>query len=142
MGTTGNQPSWRRCASPRWCSCAPVNCAALAGKKFDVEGKEPVWRIPAERMKMREPHIVPLSTQAAELLQWLQPITGPKGLLFPSLRSKTRPISDNTLNACLRRLGYAKNEMTAHGFRAVASTLLTEQGFADTVIELQLLIIA
>src|SRR5690606_31816040 len=100
-------------------------------EEFDLKGKEPVWRIPAERMKMREPHIVPLSAQSVELLQWLLPITGPKGLLFPSLRSSSRPISDNTLNACLRRLGYAKDEMTAHGFRAVASTLLTEQGFSD-----------
>jgi integrase len=107
-------------------------------EEFDLKGKEPVWRIPAERMKMGEPHIVPLSAQSVKLLQWLLPITGPEGLLFPSLRSKARPISDNTLNACLRRLGYAKDEMTAHGFRAVASTLLTEQGFADHVIELQL----
>jgi integrase len=89
-------------------------------------------------MKMREAHVVPLSRQAVEHLQVLQPITGPNGLLFPSLITGARPISENTLNAALRRLGYGNNEMTAHGFRAMASTCLNEQGFAPDVIELQL----
>jgi integrase len=106
--------------------------------EFDLEAKEPTWRIPAERMKMKEPHIVPLSTQAIEILRWLHPITGDAELLFPSLRSKTRPISENTLNAALRRLGFAKDEVTAHGLRATSSTCLTEQGFDDGLIELQL----
>jgi integrase len=107
-------------------------------EEFDLEAEEPVWRIPAERMKMGDPHIVPLARQALTILKGLHGLTGPDGLLFPSLRSKTRPISDNTLNAALRRLGYAKDQMTAHGFRAMASTCLTEQGLADGVIELQL----
>lgn len=107
-------------------------------EEFDLDGKQPEWRIPGERMKMGEPHIVPLSSQAVALLRDLHPITGPDGLLFPSLRSSARPISNNSLNAALRRLGYSKAEATAHGFRTTASTLLNEQGFSPDVIELQL----
>lgn len=73
-----------------------------------------------------------------ELLEELHPVTGPTGYLFPSLRTATRPISENTVNAALRRLGYSKDEMTGHGFRAIASTLLNEQGLPPDVIELQL----
>jgi integrase len=116
----------------------PGELRAARWEEFDLEGKEPTWRIPGERMKMREQHIVPLSTQAVALLNQLWPITGPRGYLFPSLRTGARPISENTLNAALRRLGYSKDEMTAHGFRAMASTCLNEQGFAPDVIELQL----
>lgn len=107
-------------------------------EEFDFDNEQPVWRIPSERMKMRDPHVVPLSRQAVAILTELRDLTGPDGLVFPSLRSRTRPISDNTLNAALRRLGYAKDQMTAHGFRAMASACLTEQGFADAIIELQL----
>lgn len=96
------------------------------------------WRIPAERMNAREPHLVPLSRQALELLRRLRPITGQGRYLFPSLRSATRPISDNTINAALRRLGYSGEEMTAHGFRSMASTALNEQGWHPDLIELQL----
>jgi integrase len=105
-------------------------------REFDLEAAE--WRIPAERMKMGAPHIVPLSEQALAILRELQLLTGRGRYLFPSLRSSGRPISENTLGAALRRLGYSKDEMTAHGFRAMASTLLNEQGFAPDVIELQL----
>ena len=107
-------------------------------EEFTLEGGEPLWRIPAERTKMRVEHLVPLSRQAVELLRRLEPITGPRGYLFPSLRTGARPISENTLNAALRRLGYDKETMTTHGFRAMASTSLNEQGFAPDVIELQL----
>jgi integrase len=79
-------------------------------------------------MKMREQHVVPLSRQAIELLRELFAFTGTRHILFPSVRSSTRPISENTLNAALRRLGYSKDEMTSHGFRAMASTCLNEQG--------------
>ena len=106
--------------------------------EFDLDGKEPTWRIPGERMKMGEEHLVPLSNQAVAILRELQSLTGSDELLFPSLRTKIRPISSNTVNAALRRLGYAKEEMTGHGFRSMASTLLNEQGFAPDVIELQL----
>ena len=107
-------------------------------EEFDLDAKEPIWRVPAERMKMREEHLVPLSAQAVEILKKLHFITGPGGLCFPGLRSGARPISNNSLNAALRRLGFAKDEQTAHGFRALASTLLNEQGYAPDVIELQL----
>lgn len=86
------------------------------------------WRIPATKMKMRRPHRVPLAPQAVAILRELQEKTGGSKFLFPSVRSWHRPISDNTLNAALRRLGYDKTEMTIHGLRATASTLLNECG--------------
>jgi integrase len=87
-----------------------------------------LWTIPAEKMKMRKPHHVPLSVQAATVLREVHQATGPSGYVFPSTRTRARPMSDNTLNAALRRLGYTSDEMTAHGFRAMASTLLNESG--------------
>lgn len=107
-------------------------------EQFDLKGKNPEWRIPFRLMKMREYHVVPLSTQAVELLEALLPITGPHGLLFPSLRAGNRPMSNNTINAALRRLGYASEDVCGHGFRTTASTLLNEQGYPPDVIELQL----
>ncbi len=104
--------------------------------EFDLNGAE--WRIPETRMKAGEPLLVPLSRQVLELLRRLQPITGHGRYLFPSLRSATRPISDNTVNAALRRLGYSSEEMTGHGFRSMASTALNEQGWHPDLIELQL----
>jgi integrase len=103
-----------------------------------LEGESPEWRIPAERMKMKEEHIVPLSRQAIGILKELQTFTGRGTFLFPSIRTSQRPISDNTLNAALRRLGFSKDEMTTHGFRATASTMLNESGVAPDLIELQL----
>jgi integrase len=99
---------------------------------------EPQWRIPAERMKMGEQHIVPLSAQAIAILRELYAITGPDGFLFPSARSKARCMSENTINAALRGMGYGKDEMTAHGFRHMASTLLHERGYKSEWIERQL----
>lgn len=96
------------------------------------------WRIPGGRMKMREAHIVPLARQAREILPDLLPLTGRSRYVFPSLRSKDRPMSENTVNGALRRLGYGHEEMTGHGFRAMASTFLNEQGWHPDVIELQL----
>ena len=104
--------------------------------EFDLEKAE--WRIPAARMKMREQHIVPLSMQTLAILRELQPSTGRFQLVFPSVRSRIRPISDNTVNAALRRLGYTKDEITGHGFRSMASTLLNEQGWNRDAIERQL----
>ena len=102
----------------------------------EVSLDEAVWRIPAERTKMRREHLVPLPTQALAILRQLHALTGKGGLLFPSIRSAHRPMSDNTLNAALRRLGYGKDEVTAHGFRATASTLLNESGrFSSDAIE-------
>ena len=87
-----------------------------------------IWTIPAARTKMRRPHRVPLASQVVELLLALQLLSGGRALLFPGVRSSSRPISDNTLNVALRRLGYAKDEVTAHGFRASASSLLNKSG--------------
>lgn len=114
----------------------PGELRSAQWSEFDLDSAE--WRIPAERMKMREAHIVPLASRAVELLRELHTFTGRGKYLFPSLRSNDRPISENTLNAALRRLGYTKDEMTAHGFRAMASTCLNEQGFPPDVIERQL----
>ena len=102
----------------------------------EVSFEEAVWRIPAERTKMRREHLVPLPRQALAILTDLHKLTGKGDLLFPSIRSAHRPMSDNTLNAALRRLGYGKDEVTAHGFRATASTLLNESGrFSADAIE-------
>jgi len=106
--------------------------------EFDLDGHEPQWRIPAEKMKMRAQHLVPLSSQAVALLRELQPVTGRGHYVFPSLRGGSRPMSENTVNAALRRLGYSTDEMTGHGFRSLASTCLNEQGYHPDLIELQL----
>ncbi len=97
-----------------------------------------MWKIPAKKMKMRTPHMVPLSTQSVTILREIEPLTGLGRYVFPSLRSSERPMSDNTILAALRRMGYAKEEMTGHGFRAMASTILHEQGWESDVIERQL----
>jgi len=96
------------------------------------------WRIPAEKMKMRIMHIVPLSKQAIEILRELRSLTGDGKYLFPSVRGSKRPMSENTVLGALRRLGYTGNEMTGHGFRSMASTLLNEQGWNPDAIERQL----
>jgi integrase len=95
-------------------------------EEFDLDAG--VWNIPAGKMKMGKAHHVPLSKQAITILTQLHAATGPTGYAFPSIRTRTRPMSENTLNAALRRLGYTSGEMTAHGFRAMASTLLNESG--------------
>lgn len=105
-------------------------------EEVDFEAAE--WRIPASKMKMREAHVVPLSSQALAILEELQPLTGRGRYLFPGLRTAGEPMSENTINAALRRLGYDKETMTGHGFRAMASTRLNEMGWAPDVIERQL----
>jgi integrase len=96
------------------------------------------WRIPAAKMKMRVQHIVPLSRQALAVLEELRPLTGSGRFVFPSERTSERPLSENTVTAALRRLGYTKEEMTGHGFRSMASTLLNELGWNRDAIERQL----
>jgi integrase len=106
-------------------------------KEFDIPNA--VWNISAEKMKMDRPHKVPLSRQAIAVIEGLSPITGGSRYLFPQIRSWHRPISDGTLNAALRRLDYRKDQMTAHGFRSTASTLLNEsRQFSGDAIERQL----
>lgn len=94
--------------------------------EFDLETK--VWSIPAARMKMRRPHQVPLPAQAIVLLQELRELNGSSEFLFPSIRSPKRPMSENTMNAALRIMGFTGDEVTSHGFRATFSTLANESG--------------
>ena len=114
----------------------PGELRAAEWSEFDLDRSE--WRIPAERMKMREAYIVPLARQALEILREVHKRTGEGRFVFPAIGKRERPLSENTLNAALRRLGYAKDEMTAHGFRSIASTLLNEEGWHPDLIELQL----
>ena len=93
-------------------------------KEIDLGKAE--WNIPAERMKMRTPHLVPLSRQALEILKELHPLTGRGTYLFPSPRTNQRPMSDNAVLSALRRMGIPKDEMSGHGFRAMARTVLDE----------------
>lgn len=122
----------------------PGELRAAEWPEFDLDAAE--WRIPATKMKMRQAHIVPLSAQVVEILRTLQPLTGggipakpdaPR-YVFPGARSRLRPMSNNTVNAALRRIGYTGEQMTAHGFRATARTLLAELGWLPDAIERQL----
>lgn len=113
-------------------------------REFDLEAAE--WAIPSERIKRTKqqkasglPHLVPLSRQAVEVLKDLYPVTGHGKYVFPSLRTGERPMSDNAVLSALRRMGFPKDEMTGHGFRAMARTLLAERLDVDeAVIEAQL----
>lgn len=102
----------------------------------DIDGD--LWKIPAERMKMKRHHWVPLSRQAMELLDGLREISKRSKYLFPAARDRKRPMSDATVNAAIRRLGYRKDELTGHGFRSMFSTVANENGWAPDVIERQL----
>jgi integrase len=104
----------------------------------EIDFKAAEWRIPAERMKMREQHIVPLSRQAIAILNELEPLTGPDGYIFPQPRDPDRPISENTLNVALQACGYDRGQASPHGFRTSASTMLNEKGFNADWIERQL----
>ena len=122
--------------------CSPVTLAALLiaphvfvrpgelrhaeWKEFDL--KEGIWNLPAAKMKARRPHAVPLSRQVIELLLGLKTLTGHGKYVFPSAHGGGRPMSENTINASFRRMGFGKDEVTAHGLRATASTLLNESG--------------
>ena len=115
-----------------------VRTGELIGAKwaeFDLDNGR--WDIPAERMKMRSPHIVPLSSQVLEVLRLLKLITGKGEWLFPGAHGSKKPMSNNTILKALERMGY-KGKMTGHGFRGLASTILHEQGFNHDHIELQL----
>jgi integrase len=94
----------------------------------EIDWEKAVWHIPASKMKSRVAHAVPLSRQAVDLLREIEPLTCHSRYVFPSLRTPKEPMSENTINGALRRLGYSGDEMTAHGFRATASTLLNESG--------------
>ncbi|HJU08170.1 MAG TPA: integrase arm-type DNA-binding domain-containing protein [Rhodanobacteraceae bacterium] len=105
--------------------------------EFDLDAAQ--WNLPAHKMKMRQPHIVPLATQAVAILRELYPLTGKGRYVFPGGRSPKRPMSNNATNAALRRMGFDKDTMTTHGFRAMARTILDEGlGFRPDYIEHQL----
>ena len=94
--------------------------------EFDLDAK--IWRIKPERMKMRRPHAIPLSEQVLGYLGELQQFSGPEGYVFPAFHTTRRPMSENTMNQAFRRMGYTSDEVTAHGLRTTASTLLNESG--------------
>ncbi|PXX51055.1 tyrosine-type recombinase/integrase [Aquitalea magnusonii] len=115
-----------------------VRTSELIGAKweeFDLEARQ--WRIPAERMKMREEHIVPLTDQSLAILEDIRKLSGNRPLLFPSERGEGKSMSNNTLLYAIYRMGY-HSRMTGHGFRGIASTILHEQGYPHDHIELQL----
>jgi integrase len=111
----------------------PGELRAAEWSEFDLDAA--VWKVPAKRMKMRREHVTPLAAQAISILRELRLLTGRSKLAFPSVRTNERPISENTLNAALRRLGWTSEEATAHGFRSSASTMLNECGLwtADAI---------
>lgn len=115
----------------------PVELRAAEWSEFDLESGEPQWRIPARRMKMRETHIVPLSSQAVGLLKELNELTGGQKLLFPNYRRPRTYMTATTLNRALERMGYG-GRFSSHGFRATASTILNELGYRSELIERQL----
>lgn len=104
----------------------------------EINLDEAIWRIPGNKMKKGVTHLVPLSKQAIEILEEIQPLTGDGRYVFPSVRSAKRPMSENTVTGALRRMGYTGKQMTGHGFRSMASTLLHEQGWLSDAIEAQL----
>ena len=123
----------------------PGELRSAEWSEFDLDAAE--WRIPAKRRKLRraakenprtQPHVVPLSKQAVTILKELHPLTGHGQLVFPGVRDHRRPMSENTVNAGLRRLGYTTEQMTGHGFRHMASTRLNELGWNPDAIERQL----
>lgn len=126
--------------------CRPGELRGMQWAEIDLESAE--WNIPVERMKLKtqtkldrkgQHHLVPLSSQAVQILKELHPLTGHSKFVFPSIRTPLRQISENTVNAALRRLGYTGDEMTGHGFRATARTILDEiMGFRPDIIEHQL----
>src|SRR5450759_327845 len=114
----------------------PVELSRAEWAEIDLDKAE--WRIPADKMKMKALHIVPLPTQAVAILRELYPLAGTGKCLFPNVRTSTLPMAGNTILAAIRSMGYTSTEMTAHGFRHMASTLLNEQGFNADAIERQL----
>ncbi|HQO80960.1 MAG TPA: integrase arm-type DNA-binding domain-containing protein [Deltaproteobacteria bacterium] len=102
----------------------PGELRQMEWAEIDLDSAQ--WNLPAEKMKMKQPHIVPLSKQAVLILEELKPLTGSGRYVFPSHRSRMRPMSNNAINASLRRMGYTSDDMTGHGFRAMARTILDE----------------
>jgi integrase len=115
----------------------PIEFRTMEWLQINLNGLTPEWRVPWKRMKMREPHIVPLSRQAVEILREIQLHTGGRHYVFPQLRKPHKPMSENWITAALRAMGYS-TQMSWHGFRALASTQLNELGWNDKWVEAQL----
>jgi integrase len=113
-------------------------CELCRAEWAEVDLAEAVWRIPAERMKMRKAHVVPLSRQAAKILRTMHGLSGARIYVFPQARDPEKPMCRKRLNGALRSLGYSGDIMCAHGFRAMASTVLNEKGYNRDWIERQL----
>jgi integrase len=111
----------------------PGEVRGAVWEEIDIENA--VWRIDGKRTKVRRPHDVPLSRQALDVLGEVKEVARASTLVFPSIRSNKTPLSENAMNSALRRLGFTQDEMTAHGFRAAASSILNEKGFRPDVIE-------
>lgn len=116
----------------------PIEFRTMEWSHINLEGATPEWRVPWRRMKMRDPHIVPLSRQAVAILREIRLHTGRGVYVFPQLRKPNQPMSENCITAALRAMGYGGAEMTWHGFRSLASTQLNELGWNDKWIETQL----
>lgn len=118
----------------------PCELRTARWSEIDLDNSMPLWRIETGRMKTRREHVVPLPRQAVAILKELQLFTGNEGLIFPCIRDARRPLSENSLSAALRRMGYTSDEQTWHGFRTIASTLLREENLElnDSIIERQL----
>jgi len=114
----------------------PTELCAAEWSEIDLAAKE--WRIPAERMKMRRQHIVPLADQVIQILKELEPYSGGGKYVFPSFKTDDKPISSLAMLAAIRRMGYDKHELCTHGFRGMASTLLNELGYNWDWVERQL----
>jgi integrase len=116
--------------------CRPGEIRAAEWGEIDMEKEQ--WNIPEEKMKMKHPHIVPLARQTLAVLDVLRPLTGHQGWLFPSTRNDGRYMSENTVRIALRSMGYSNEDIVPHGFRAMASTVLNDNGFPPDHIECQL----
>jgi integrase len=116
--------------------CRPGEIRAAEWKEIDWDRSE--WKIPANRMKMKRTHIVPLARQTAEVLRELQNLTGKERWLFPSARRDGRCMSENTVRVALRSMGYGNEDIVPHGFRGMANTILYENGFTSDIVERQL----
>ncbi len=115
-------------------TCARPGEVRLA-QRAEFSFEKAVWRVPAERTKMRRQHDVPLSRQAVAVLQDIWSLSDNAELVFPSIRSNRKALSENAMNSAMRRMGYTKDEVTSHGFRSTASTILNERGYNPDVIE-------
>lgn len=112
--------------------CAPSEASGTRWVEIDLDAK--LWTIPAERMKAKREHIVPLSPQALEILEVMKPISKNREYVFPSRNDPKQPMNSQTANAALKRIGYG-GRLVAHGLRSIASTALNESGFNSDVIE-------